>query len=115
MTTRLEVRELRDRWFAKAGRFHSAAVDQMLSADRAVVVASGPRVVFARKPLGTCSSRPTFCLNPRQRPWSSALRRSISRIIIGVKMSCIARSILPPGHTIVFGRDMNESWSIASR
>ena len=31
MTKRLEVRELRDRWFAKAARFHSAAVDQMLS------------------------------------------------------------------------------------
>ena len=71
--------------------------------------------VDSRKPLGTCSSRPTFYLNPRQRPSSSALRRSISRIIIGVKMSCIARSILPPGHTSVFGRDMNESWSIASR
>ncbi len=41
--------------------------------------------------------------------------RSSRRQIIGVKMSCIARSILPPGQTIVFERDMNESCSIESR
>ena len=38
--------------------------------------------------------------------------RSSSRQIIGVKMSCMARSILPPGHTIVFARDMNAPCSI---
>ena len=43
------------------------------------------------------------------------LRRSIRRRIIGVKISCIARSIFPPGQTMVFGRDMNESCSIDSR
>jgi hypothetical protein len=40
---------------------------------------------------------------------SALRRRSISRRIMGVKMSCIASSILPPGATMVFGRDMNES------
>ena len=40
---------------------------------------------------------------------------SARRRIIGVKMSCIARSILPPGTTIVLDRDMNESWIIDSR
>ncbi len=34
---------------------------------------------------------------------------------MGVKMSCMARSILPPGATMVFGRDMNESCSMVSR
>jgi len=41
--------------------------------------------------------------------------RSMSCRIIGVKMSCIASSILPPGTTIEFGRDMKESCSIESR
>ncbi len=52
-----------------------------------------------------------------QRTVSSALRRSNSRSTIGgVKMSCIARSILPPGgQTMVLARDMNESCSIDSR
>ncbi len=43
------------------------------------------------------------------------LRLSISRQIIGVKISCMARSILPPGQTMVFGRDMKESCSMDSR
>lgn len=34
---------------------------------------------------------------------------------MGVKISCIANSIFPPGQTMVFARDMNESWSIESR
>ena len=51
---------------------------------------------------------------PRSRARQS-LRRSISRQIMGVKMSCIARSILPPGQTMVLGRDMKESCSIDSR
>ena len=34
---------------------------------------------------------------------------------MGVKMSCIARSIFPPGHTMVFGLDMNESCSMDNR
>ena len=33
----------------------------------------------------------------------------------GVKMSCIASSILPPGTTIVLARDMNESCTMFSR
>ena len=33
----------------------------------------------------------------------------------GVKISCIASSILPPGTTIVLARDMNESWIMFSR
>ncbi len=41
--------------------------------------------------------------------------RSTSWRIMGVKMSCIASSIFPPGTTIEFGRDMNESRSIESR
>ncbi len=40
---------------------------------------------------------------------------SIMRRIIGVKMSCIARPILPPGIAIVFGRVIIESCSIDSR
>ena len=43
------------------------------------------------------------------------LRLSISRRIIGVKISCMASSILPPGTTMLLGRDMNESCSIDSR
>jgi Tn3 transposase DDE domain len=41
--------------------------------------------------------------------------RSISCQIIGVKMSCIANAIFPPGHTIVLARDMKLSCSIESR
>jgi hypothetical protein len=40
---------------------------------------------------------------------------SINCMIIGVKMICIASPILPPGQTMMFGRDMNESCSILSR
>ena len=40
---------------------------------------------------------------------------SISCMIIGVKMICMARPILPPGQTMMFGRDMNESCSMLSR
>ena len=46
---------------------------------------------------------------------SASLRRSMRRKIIGVRISCMARSIFPPGHTIVLDRDMNEPWSIDSR
>lgn len=42
-------------------------------------------------------------------------RLSISRRISGVKMSCMASSILPPGTTMQLGRDMNESCSMDSR
>jgi hypothetical protein len=34
---------------------------------------------------------------------------------MGVKMSCMARSIFPPGHTMVFGRDMKESCSMDNK
>ena len=33
----------------------------------------------------------------------------------GVKISCIASSILPPGTTMVLARDMNELWIMLSR
>src|SRR5262249_41914892 len=46
---------------------------------------------------------------------SCSLRHSISRQIMGVKINCIARSILPPGQTMVLARDMNESCSIESK
>src|SRR5262245_52422754 len=46
---------------------------------------------------------------------SAHWRRSIMRQMNGVKISCIASSILPPGTTIVLARDMNESWTIDSR
>ena len=42
-------------------------------------------------------------------------RTAISRRMSGVKISCIASSIFPPGTTMMFGRDMNESCSIDSR
>src|SRR5262249_2660406 len=54
------------------------------------------------------------CAPTNARAWDSFLHSS-RRQIIGVKINCIARSIFPPGHTMVFGRDMNESWSIDSR
>jgi hypothetical protein len=40
---------------------------------------------------------------------------SMSFKIIGVSMSCMANSIFPPGATMMFGRDMNESWIMDSR
>ena len=40
---------------------------------------------------------------------------SINRRISGVKISCMDSSIFPPGTTMMFGRDMNESCSIDSR
>jgi len=47
---------------------------------------------------------------------AQAWRRAvISRSMSGVKISCIASSIFPPGTTMMFGRDMNESCSIDSR
>jgi hypothetical protein len=55
-------------------------------------------------------------------PWpkigvaAQAWRRAvISRRMSGVKISCIASSIFPPGTTMMLGRDMNESCSIDSR
>src|SRR5581483_446526 len=48
------------------------------------------------------------------RAWVSFLHSS-RRQIMGVKMSCMARSILPPGHTMVFGRDMKESCNMDNR
>ena len=51
-----------------------------------------------------CICRATaFCLRSRMRQMN------------GVKMISIASSILPPGTTIVFARDMNESCSIDMR
>ena len=37
--------------------------------------------------------------------------RSIRRRIIGVKISCIAKPILPPGHTMFLGRRIQEPCS----
>ena len=55
-----------------------------------------------------------FMSGPGQ--WESCfLRRSTRRMIIGVKISCIASSIFPPGTTSVLARDMNESCSMLSR
>ncbi len=51
----------------------------------------------------------------RHAPASAWRLRSISRQIIGVKMSCMASGILAPGQTMVFGRDMNELGSIDRR
>ena len=41
--------------------------------------------------------------------------RSMSCRIIGVRMSCIATAIFPPGTTMLFARDMNASCSMVSR
>src|SRR5262249_45382759 len=46
---------------------------------------------------------------------SVSFRHSMSLQIMGVKMSCMARSILPPGQTMVLARDMKESCSMESR
>jgi hypothetical protein len=46
---------------------------------------------------------------------SARRRTSMSFKIIGVKMSCMASSIFPPGHTMMFGRDMKESCTIDKR
>ena len=43
------------------------------------------------------------------------MRHSINRQIMGVKINCSARSILPPGQTMVLARDMNESCNIDNR
>jgi len=54
----------------------------------------------------------------RMTAWAGAQawrRAVISRSMSGVKISCIASSIFPPGTTMMFGRDMNESCSIDSR
>jgi len=59
--------------------------------------------------------QPRHVLVTGSQPVTAFFRRSIRRQIIGVKMSCIARSILPPGHTMVFGRDMKELCNIESR
>src|ERR1700722_18328190 len=48
------------------------------------------------------------------RAWVSFLH-SRRRQIMGVKMSCMARSIFPPGQTMVLGRDMNESCNMDNR
>ncbi len=32
-----------------------------------------------------------------------------------MKMTCMASGILPPGTTMLLGRDMNEPWSMLSR
>ena len=49
-------------------------------------------------------------------PFHAARRlRSTRSRIIGVRMSCIARSSLPPGMTMEFARDIQLSWIIESR
>src|ERR1017187_3787606 len=48
-------------------------------------------------------------------PRVAALRRSIIRQTKGVKISCIANSIFPPGTTTVLARDIHESWIMLSR
>ena len=63
-----------DHWSAEAVRFRPPlAVDQMLSANRSCGGGVRPACSCLLKPLGTCSSRPTFDQNPRQRPSSSVL------------------------------------------
>ena len=68
------------------------------------------------------SARSHRCVHRLVRSWraswllSCARRfRSIRRRIIGVKMNCIARPILPPGTTMLLGRLIHESCSIDSR
>ncbi|SPX79332.1 Uncharacterised protein [Mycobacterium xenopi] len=97
------------RWAAASGKHIIAAVQSV----------SGSSIrnrCYSWHEYTHCNSHPLHVdLRHSKRPclaqWqsSSALRRSMSRRIIGVKISCIAKSILPPGHTIVLGRDMNES------
>lgn len=43
------------------------------------------------------------------------LRLAIRSLISGVRINCMAKSILPPGTTMVLRRDMNESLIIDSR
>lgn len=62
--------------------------------------------------LGLSTSAPT---GGEPQAASNFFRRSTSRITIGVKISCIANSIFPPGTTSVLARDMKESCSMLSR
>ena len=48
-------------------------------------------------------------------PPRARLRRSIMRHTKGVKISCIAMSILPPGTTMVLARLIQESWIMLRR
>jgi hypothetical protein len=66
-----------------------------------------PRAGPARTPLPT----------PLPDPAATQARRALStsRWIIGVRISCIARSSLPPGMTIELARDMKLPWSIVTR
>ena len=57
-------------------------------------------------------SRRAGALPPAQTPWR---RRFMSFQMSGVRISCIARSSLPPGTTMVLARDMKLSWIIRSR
>ena len=61
-------------------------------------------------------SRMSRALPDRAVQAQAALRlRLTSWRIIGVKMTCMASGILPPGTTMLLGRDMNEPWSMLSR
>jgi hypothetical protein len=67
------------------------------------------------RPRRCCETCRGWMLNSAEPTGQARLRLSISRKIIGVKISCMASSILPPGTTMLLGRDMNESCSIDSR
>ena len=72
-------------------------------------VGSGPSPVRSQGGRARRGLVPRPCLRQARR------RASISRRMSGVKISCMASSIFPPGTTMMFGRDMNESCSIDSR
>ena len=55
------------------------------------------------------------CAAPVQKRPEVRRLRSMSCRIIGVRISCMARSSLPPGITIELARDMKLSWIIDSR
>jgi hypothetical protein len=69
------------------------------------------RGLVERRPPGATSSRQSG-RGAGAQAWR---RAAISRRMSGVKISCMASSILPPGTTMMLGRDMNESCSIDSR
>jgi len=70
---------------------------------------------FADEPVGAMAVFTTREAADESHTATAFLLLSTSRMIIGVKMSCIASSIFPPGTTSVLARDMNESCSIESR
>jgi hypothetical protein len=76
-------------------------------------IGSGPcragSVPWHRAPFSECRIEPAGRNQPRR------FFSSIMRSMMGAKMISMAKPILPPGTTMLLGRDMKESWIMDSR